>query len=226
MATLLLRLAGPMQSWGGDSHFETRLTEHMPTKSALVGMIAAAQGRRRDESIADLASLHFGFRADQPGRMIEDFHTARTEKTSYITRRYYLSDAVFLAGIESGNREELEKIAEDLNHPSYPLFLGRRSCPPDPRLVLEIVDLDLWQALNTYPLQGRKPGKGESITCFIEGPGNGCRRLLDEPVSFNPEKREFKSRLVSRRTASPELMVKEDLPETDHDAFDELEVKL
>ena len=38
MATLLLRLAAPLQSWGSDSKFETRKTDREPTKSGVVGL--------------------------------------------------------------------------------------------------------------------------------------------------------------------------------------------
>lgn len=47
MATLLLRLAAPLQSWGSDSKFETRKTDREPTKSGVVGLLAAALGLRR-----------------------------------------------------------------------------------------------------------------------------------------------------------------------------------
>ena len=44
MATLLLRLAAPLQAWGSDSKFETRKTDREPTKSGVVGLLAAALG--------------------------------------------------------------------------------------------------------------------------------------------------------------------------------------
>ena len=47
MATLLLRLAAPLQAWGADSKFETRKTGREPTKSGVVGLLAAALGLRR-----------------------------------------------------------------------------------------------------------------------------------------------------------------------------------
>ena len=50
MATLLLRLAAPLQSWGSDSKFETRKTDREPTKSGVVGLLAAALGLRRDDT--------------------------------------------------------------------------------------------------------------------------------------------------------------------------------
>ena len=69
MATLLLRLAAPLQSWGSDSKFETRKTDREPTKSGVVGLLAAALGLRRDdtEGLARLNGLRFAVRADQEG---------------------------------------------------------------------------------------------------------------------------------------------------------------
>ena len=78
MTVLLLRLAGPLQSWGVKSRFTVRATELAPTKSGIIGMLAAAVGRRRTDPIEDLLSLRFGVRKDQPGRVIRDFNTART----------------------------------------------------------------------------------------------------------------------------------------------------
>jgi len=45
MSVLLLRLAGPLQSWGDSSRFATRGTRREPTKSGVIGMVAAALGR-------------------------------------------------------------------------------------------------------------------------------------------------------------------------------------
>ena len=53
MSVLLLRLAGPMQSWGVESRFTVRDTGLEPSKSGVVGLLCAALGRRRDADIAD-----------------------------------------------------------------------------------------------------------------------------------------------------------------------------
>ena len=105
MATLLLRLAAPLQSWGADSKFETRKTNREPTKSGIIGLLAAALGLRRDDAagLARLNGLHFAVRADREGSLLVDFHTANREedrkkgKAPYVTYRHYLQDAVFLA---------------------------------------------------------------------------------------------------------------------------------
>ena len=44
MSVLLVRLAGPMQSWGSQSRFSHRDTEREPTKSGVVGLLSAALG--------------------------------------------------------------------------------------------------------------------------------------------------------------------------------------
>ena len=49
MATMLLRLAAPLQAWGVDSKFEIRKTNREPTKSGVLGLLAAALGLRRED---------------------------------------------------------------------------------------------------------------------------------------------------------------------------------
>ncbi|MCL4463238.1 MAG: type I-E CRISPR-associated protein Cas5/CasD [Firmicutes bacterium] len=137
MSALLLRLAAPLQSWGVDAKFERRGTERVPTKSGVIGLIAAAQGRQRNESMDDLKSLHFGVRVDREGVLLRDYHTAKNEKVSYVTNRYYLTDAVFLVGLE-GDEKLLSGIENALVSPAFPLFLGRRSCPPEGQVSLGI----------------------------------------------------------------------------------------
>lgn len=73
--SLVLRLAGPMQSWGSSSEFNWRQTDAQPTKSGIVGLLAAASGRRREDPIEDLLALRLGVRIDQPGTLLRDYHT-------------------------------------------------------------------------------------------------------------------------------------------------------
>ncbi|MGV9680370.1 type I-E CRISPR-associated protein Cas5/CasD [Nocardia sp. NPDC003482] len=71
---LLIRLAGPLQSWGSVSRFAHRDTELHPTKSGVLGMCAAALGLDRDDPLGDLTELRFGVRADHPGTPVRDYH--------------------------------------------------------------------------------------------------------------------------------------------------------
>ena len=49
MAVLLLRLAAPLQAWGSNSKFIIRNTEREPTKSGVVGMLAAHRRCSREK---------------------------------------------------------------------------------------------------------------------------------------------------------------------------------
>jgi CRISPR system Cascade subunit CasD len=154
---LALRLAGPVQSWGGGSMFNRRETRTEPTKSGLVGLLAAAQGRRRTDEIEDLLGLTFGVRTDQPGTLLRDYHTASDyrgvplpsaavsakgtqkptspAKHTHVTERFYLQDAVFVAAVEAPY-PVLDTLAAALANPAFPLALGRRACPPTQPLLL------------------------------------------------------------------------------------------
>lgn len=234
MGTLLLRLAAPLQSWGVDSKFETRRTEREPSKSGVVGMLAAALGRSRNESVDDLNALKFGVRVDREGKLLTDFHIARAVKSiyvqkddSYITYRHYLQDAVFLVGLY-GDDAFLRELEEALKNPYYPLYLGRRSCPPTLPLCLGIRDCGLLEALETEkPLVTERRGNNSDnelriVTEALEGEkADGTVR--DLPLSFGVEKREYGYRTVKLR--KPYIVRKDQISdgtETLHDAISEL----
>jgi CRISPR system Cascade subunit CasD len=82
---LAILLDGPMQSWGSSSRFTRRETEAFPTKSALVGMLAAAAGidkhaQDEAENLAPYSALRLTvYRLPRAaGRLVgrlSDFHT-------------------------------------------------------------------------------------------------------------------------------------------------------
>ena len=211
MSTLLLRLAAPLQSWGSESKFERRTTGREPTKSGVIGMLAAALGRRRNDSIDDLTMLKFGVRVDKPGKIIVDFHTARSLKKitpgvnlsdlytpknierTYVTKRYYLEDAEFLIGLE-GDNECLKVLCAAVNAPFFPLFLGRRSCPPTGRINLGLRDLGLREALMN------EPGKSTSYLFIFDSDNVSVAPQRDIPVSFSQQHRKFAYRYVEHKT--------------------------
>lgn len=152
MSTLLLRLAGPLQAWGSSSKFNTRGTNREPTKSGVIGMIASAMGRSRDENIEDLSCLRFGIRVDQEGEFLRDYHVVQNPAAEdpFVTNRHYLSDALFIVGLE-GNDDLLKDIECAMKSPEYPLFLGRRACPPTMPIVLGIRNIPMLDALRNEP---------------------------------------------------------------------------
>lgn len=196
METLLLRLSAPLQAWGADSDFETRRTMRFPTKSGVVGMLAAALGYDRDTPADELNNLFFGVRVDFEGDLLRDYHTVKA-KHSYITTRYYLADAIFLVGLSSDDHIMLEKLAAALRSPAYPLFLGRRSCPPTAPLVIGIRDTDLLSALRTEPWllpewrQKRIHSDTDRLLRIItDGDGSDDESVFrDLPVSFSRKRR-------------------------------------
>lgn len=224
MSTLLLRLKGPMQSWGVSSKFDTRTTERAPSKSAIIGMIAGALGRRRNESVDDLCALRFGVRIDDEGKLMRDYHTAKSAKSAYVTHRYYLADAAFLVGLE-GEDDFLKQIQEALLHPYFPLFLGRRSCPPEGKVVVGIRDSALLDALQNEPWlnEGIKKQQKPSFQYILDALSDEREStiLRDKPISFNQEKRQFGYRRVveiSRKTSSQDISTI-----TKHDPFAQLD---
>ena len=188
MATLLLRLAAPLQAWGSSSKFNIRYTEREPTKSGVIGMIAAAMGiqRNADQKLLEpLCDLKFGVRVEREGTLLKDFHMVHEykngkENDSHLTERYYLSDAVFLAALESDSIEYLESIVKALNNPVYPLFLGRRSCPPTLPVVIGINDESMIETLRTAePLT-----RNHSSRRIVYEADSGTV-VQDVPVSFS-----------------------------------------
>lgn len=221
MSTLLLRLAAPLQSWGSDSKFETRKTDREPTKSGVIGLLAAALGLRRDDTtgLARLNGLRFAVRADQEGSLLVDFHTAKSRDTSYVTYRHYLQDAVFLAGLESEDEALLRELEAALRHPVYPLYLGRRSCPPTLPLCMGIREGKLLDVLRAEPLLAEKNEREPLyIVSDADPEDTAAVPKRDLPVSFSPVHRQYGFRPVREwRIDRP------DMPEeTEHDAMAEL----
>jgi CRISPR-associated protein Cas5/CasD, subtype I-E/ECOLI/CRISPR-associated protein Cas5/CasD, subtype I-E/ECOLI len=224
MSTLLLRLAAPLQAWGTDSKFEVRRTNREPSKSGVIGLLAAALGLRRDADLSKLSALRFGVRVDRNGEVIKDFHMAKAEKTSYLTYRYYLSDAIFLVGLESEDRSFLEQIERALRNPCFPLFLGRRSCPPTLPLVLGIREDALETALRGEENQNKDLKSRRQSHRYIrldcgEGEQEGTV-VQDLPISFNPMRREFAYRRAKEIWLRDDVNREESADE--HDAMAEL----
>ena len=195
MSTLLLRFAGPLQAWGADSRFDVRRTNREPTKSGVIGLIASALGLRRDAPLDELNRLRFGVRVDREGVLLRDLHTVRKDKnTSYMTTRYYLSDAVFLIGLYSDDETLMQRLEHAVRNPAHPLFLGRRSCPPEGRVCLGLRQMPLEEALKSEPSlippKPFKPGEPQRARIVLDDP-RGTARLNDLPVSFSPYNRQY-----------------------------------
>lgn len=205
MPTLLLRLAGPMQSWGTTSRFDQRDTGKEPSKSGVIGLLAAALGIDREQWSDDLqalAALTMGVRHDRPGVPKRDYQTAqniisadrsKVHETA-VTTRDYLADAVFLVGLEGPDRALLERAHAALRNPVWPLALGRKSYVPSEPLWLQggVVEASLLPALAGWPWLAtlhRGDARPKRLLVSLESSdGSGALRM-DQPLSSFAERR-------------------------------------
>lgn len=193
MHTLLLRLHGPLQSWGTTSRFDERDTQLEPSKSGVVGLLCAALGRDRAEPVDDLAALRMGVRVDREGVPMRDYQTATgvliagsakpdLERT-VVSPRFYLSDACFLVGLQGGDPALLQTLHQALRSPVWPLALGRKSFVPASPVWLPdgLVSQQLKLAMQSYPSLCASPKDGR-LRLLLESDGEGAIRL-DQPLA-------------------------------------------
>jgi len=202
-STLLIRLQTPMQAWGVESKFNVRDTCREPTKSGIIGLMCCALGRKRDENVNDLVNLRMGVRVDQEGVMMRDFQTARNIMSANgevgadtISQRFYLSDAIFLVGLEGSDDLLLKNLLDALQHPRWLLYLGRRAFPPSNPVWLRDglkMGINLESALEEFPFLGSEITfqKSKELRYIIEDP-NGSITQRDYPLLFAT--RTFQSR--------------------------------
>jgi len=216
MPTLLLRLAGPMQSWGTTSRFDQRDTGKEPSKSGVIGLLAAALGIDRENwtDLEPLAALAMGVRHDRPGVPKRDYQTAgcatadtivkadgsQAKDGGVVSNRHYLADAVFLVGLEGVDRALLERAHTALKNPTWPLALGRKSYVPSEPVWLDsgVADAPLLDALAAWPWIATPRMweiAPEKLLVSLESPdGTGALRM-DQPLSSFAERR-FGARYV------------------------------
>ncbi|NRN93975.1 type I-E CRISPR-associated protein Cas5/CasD [Lactobacillus helveticus] len=212
MKTATIRLTAPLQSYGNQASFNQRTSDNYPSKSAVIGIIAAALGYRRDDArILQLNNLLFAVRIEQSGNMMTEFQTVEYQKSSTktarkLTYREFIQDAVFMVAIGSDNDHEIEKIVSALKHPKFQLYLGRRSNPPAGPLMIETYDEEnplqvleklSWQAEPWYQKRLRAPKFLTRIIADAElNPENNITMIKDKVGSFNPKNRYYQYRPV------------------------------
>ncbi len=145
---LLMYCWGPLQSWGGIAVGESRGSQFAPTKSAVIGMISAALGMRRQRANEAVfrglsSSIQLGIRVDSRGTRLVDYHTSqvpelrrgdtpRSRRDELITlpkdgatlhtilsTRDYSQDAAYLLALGSRNQE---LCCEALDRCGRPIF--------------------------------------------------------------------------------------------------------
>ena len=174
MSVLLMRLVGPMQSWGTRSRFTNRDTGLEPSKSGVIGLLCAALGWARDTETFELARKKYTLeqfarqllmvvRVDREGRLMRDYHTAQNVRRAdptkgtqdtVLSERFYLADADFLVGLE-GDRALLQNLDAALHAPVWALFLGRKAFVPSLPVSEGVSDGELIAVLSKHPWRMR-----------------------------------------------------------------------
>ncbi|WP_198408189.1 type I-E CRISPR-associated protein Cas5/CasD [Pseudogulbenkiania sp. NH8B] len=153
---LVFRLYGAMVSWGEVAVGEQRASASYPSRSALLGLLGAALGVRRDDEAGQARlsrGYRFGVKQVSGGSLLRDYHTVQQvdkpkpgPKVSYRTRREevtraelgtllssreYRCDSLAVVAVEAlpDAPYTLAQLAHALQHPHFPLYLGRKSCP-------------------------------------------------------------------------------------------------
>ena len=188
MEYLLFRLYGPMASWGEIAVGEMRHSEVKPSKSALIGLLAAALGITREQDVQQQAlanGYRFGIKMLSSGQVMRDYHTAQAPdsvgKFLYRTRRDELVTGRARLGTVLSTREyrtdsqavvalcatpesawKLVQLTDALKCPRFHLYLGRKSCPLSAPLNPQIIHVDGFRtALDAYEPGDLLPGKQE-----------------------------------------------------------------
>ncbi len=158
MAFLVFQLQAALASWGDVAVGEFRGGRDQPGASALIGLLGAALGVRRDDEAAH-AALRDGYRfavgVVSPGQLLRDYHTAQVpgrtslkgrphhtrrdelalpkhELNTILSTRDYRQNAAWAVAVQAlpSAPHSLQALASALREPRFVLYLGRRCCPP------------------------------------------------------------------------------------------------
>ncbi|MDZ4262479.1 MAG: type I-E CRISPR-associated protein Cas5/CasD [Pseudomonadota bacterium] len=158
MDYLIFQLQAPLSAWGETAVGEFRPTANYPSESALLGLLAAALGIRREEKDAHDALRRgylFAVGVLSSGRLLRDYHTAQVpgrvslknrphnsrrdelnlpkeELNTILSTRDYRQDAASLVAVQARDNAPytLSVMAQELSNPRFTLYLGRKACPP------------------------------------------------------------------------------------------------
>jgi len=221
-AALAIYLDAPLQSWGVSSRFQRRGTESAPSKSGMLGLIAAAMGIDKhgpDESerLAPLSACRFSVfpvaKGEKPAPVLrlEDFHTvgggydrddpvnklriarkASGGVSTTIITRRFYLEQARFAAVLEGDSGILQKAADALEDPIWGVWFGRKCCLPAAPLLPTLAS-SISEALDALLHKTDSRIVGEGR---IEQDGDGAWHHPDQPVSFG--RREFLSRPLSR----------------------------
>lgn len=177
---LLLRLSSPLIAFGGEAIDNLGVIRDFPALSMITGLFANALGWDRGEDQLHnrlQERLLMGARLDELGVRVTDFQTAQlgasdkawtswgtaeerrggaaSYDSPHLRFRDYHADLIALVAVRLQPADEaptLDAIAQALDRPQRPLFIGRKPCLPVGRLVAGWIEADsILTALQAAP---------------------------------------------------------------------------
>jgi CRISPR system Cascade subunit CasD len=187
---LVFTLTATLGSMGDLAGHERRGSWTWPGRSAIIGLLAAALGIRRDGDFSALEALSIAVAVIEPGLSLRDYHTVQTVPTARARRPQSRPEALLLAGKDANTTithrdyragplygvavtgEGLAGLRDALNQPAFVLYLGRKSCPLAAPVAPRIVSADsLGEALSRLVLppwhQPRPRGSDTAPAPFV-----------------------------------------------------------
>lgn len=179
MAFLVFQLQAPLASWGEPAVGEYRGSHGYPGESALLGLLGAALGIRREDEAAHAAlrqGYGFAVGVQSIGKLLRDYHTAqvpgrisqkgrphasrrdelrvpKNELNTILSTRDYRQDAACLVAVQPREAAPypLDVLAEALKKPRFVLYFGRKSCPPAVPLYPQVIEASsALEAIDVY----------------------------------------------------------------------------
>ncbi|WP_323034449.1 type I-E CRISPR-associated protein Cas5/CasD [Pararhodobacter sp.] len=144
---LVFTLTAALGAMGDLAGHERRGSLAWPGRSAILGLLAAALGIRRDGDFAALDALGVAVAVFDEGVPLRDFHTAQTVPSAAVKRPQSRPEALALAGLKVNTTISLRDyragslfgvvvwgaglaaLRDALDRPVFTLYLGRKSCP-------------------------------------------------------------------------------------------------
>lgn len=194
---LVFQLYGPMAAWGDIAVGEYHPSFAYPSKSAIIGLLAAALGIRRDEdecqkALADACS--FAVRVDAMGTLLRDYHTAQVPSEKKGIARYTRYSELAVEGLNT-----ILSSRDYRCDAAYTVAISfRDSCEDSVRMLAEKLDMQAF----TLSVLAEKLSKPEFVLYIGR---KSCPLALPLQPEVVKDKKNFKEALESCRFSTDDL---------------------
>ena len=209
MQFLVFQLQAALAAWGDVAVGEYRGSRDHPGESALIGLLGAALGVRREDEAAH-AAMRDGYRfavgVVATGQLLRDYHTAQVpgrtalkgrphhtrrdelnlpkhELNTILSTRDYRQNAACAVAVLAlpDAPHPLADLVQALREPRFVLYLGRKCCPPAAPLAPQLKDADSAHAAITAYLAAADPPTLLRSLAWSDGMQAGLPAHLSAP---------------------------------------------